>query len=414
MFVAFFKSHVDKNCECEIAKFVDRIWIDKSGNLTCIRTFIVHVAENSPPLQAIRMLIPSQQTPELYEISDTCLTDDYLFNHSFSSTGSYEIKSLDIDRTYGKVYCDYFEVDVYTDNVIKSFECPKKTSRVVSIEFREQPITPGTFRLIRITFKISSPLVEIFPRVYSLQLHYFDKALVCGAYERLDIKTLEVPVKKKFNPQIKQGGFDIFLYLPENLSSTRFNALTQTTSNHLPDGTNSEKPCQQFVWRGEAAVPDDVKYLKAGEAFFTIEGLLNDPYEMEEIRAEIETLKNETCTLKDDTCSLKLDTTVIKGNHRKAMWVGIIALFIGALSFLMAISQGYNVSPKGSITKSQSEPGRQNERLLQLAGPSATHFSNNASGVIDSSSYFDSNSHTERLPIPMNRLLPQEQIKPGK
>jgi len=88
MLIAFFKSHEDKDCDCEIAKFVDRIWIEESGAIKCIRTFIIYVRKDSPkPLTDIRMLMPFHQTPELYCISDTCLNESYLFNKSQFSTG---------------------------------------------------------------------------------------------------------------------------------------------------------------------------------------------------------------------------------------------------------------------------------------------------------------------------------------
>lgn len=145
MLIAFFKSHEDKNCKCEVVKFVDRIWIDKSGRLICIRTMIVHVDPSSEPMHELRMLTPFRQIPELDEISYTCLDDGYLFNNPIFSTGGYHIKSLDIDKTYGSVTYDNFDVDVYTTNTIISFESPLSPEyRVICVKFKNE-IIPDHF-----------------------------------------------------------------------------------------------------------------------------------------------------------------------------------------------------------------------------------------------------------------------------
>lgn len=114
--------------------------------------------------------------------------------------------------------------------------------------------------------------------------------------------------------QTKKGGFDVFVHLPENLSSTNFNAFTQTTAKHLSDATNSEKPIQKFIWRARAIFGEDINYLKAGETPFSVEGLLNDPFELEEIRGEINNLK---------------------GGLSKAKRIGIIAIGIATIFGLL-------------------------------------------------------------------------------
>lgn len=125
MLVAFFKSHKDKDCECVIVKFVDRIWIDKSGDLFCIRTFIVHVLSASPPLQAIRMLLPFRQIVDLRDISDTCLNSNYLFNSPNFSMGGYKVNWEDVDKSSGSIDYDFFNCEVFTKNLVKSYEHPR-------------------------------------------------------------------------------------------------------------------------------------------------------------------------------------------------------------------------------------------------------------------------------------------------
>lgn len=323
MLIAFLKSHNDKYCQCEIVKYCDRIWLEQSGNLICIRTMIISVKDNSPPLHEIRMVMPFRQISELIDISDTCLKADYLFNTSHYSTGGYHINSLDID--YGSVYYDFFETDVFLGNMVKEFKSPTKAMNynIISIafkdEFKENSIKPGTFRLIRIKFKITSMLDEVHPRLYSLELDYFDMNLIHMDYDILDFKNLEIPVKVLFNSQTKQGGFDIFLYLPDNLHSSIYNAYTNTRSSHLSDGLTSTRKNQKLIWRAREFYHDR-EYLRLGENPFSAECLINDPFELEEIRGEIQTLKSETI-------SLKRGYKIARNIAITAVIIGLIMLF---------------------------------------------------------------------------------------
>jgi len=292
MLVAFFKSHEDKRCECEIVKFVDRIWLGKSGDLEVIRTFIIYVKEGSDPLSEIRMLVPFRQTPDLFDLSHTCLQQDYLFNSRTFSTGGFKIDRINAE-THGIITYDFFKTEVFTNNRIKSFDSPNKTARIIAIAFSDHPIKAENFRLFRLTFKVTSVLDKLFPRVYSLKLNYFDKSLFVEDCEKLGIQELEVPANKVFDPRSKQGGFDIFLYLAEGrMSSTNFNASTQTTARHMPDGTDSGKLSQKFIWRARLIFPsDETKLLRCEETKFSIEGLISDPYELEELRGKMSILE---------------------------------------------------------------------------------------------------------------------------
>ena len=316
MIIAFFKSHDDRNCECEVAKFVDRIWVQNTGDIRCIRTFIIHVKESSKSnLSAVRILTPFQQIPDLQDLSQTCLQPDYLYNEAKFSTGGFTVKHFSAEKDYGKVSYDYFQdVDVYTENQIKSYDTPEKLCRVISFDFLRHPVQAGEFRLVRYSFRLTSMLDEVFPRIYNFKLTYFDKQAFSKEFELLGIDALEIPAKTLYDRQTKGGGFDVFVYLDENLKSTNFNANTQTTANHLPDGTQSQKLAQKFIWRARMIFPIDIDTLLAGKAVFSVEGLVNDPFELEELRNEISTLKR---------------------GHRKSFWVGIIALFVSFFSLLL-------------------------------------------------------------------------------
>ncbi|MFH1060670.1 MAG: hypothetical protein V1797_18570 [Pseudomonadota bacterium] len=122
MLVAFFKLKKDANVSCEISKFIDRMWIHDEGDLTCIRSFIVHVYPESPaPLSALRILVPYRVLKEVEDISETCLNMEYLFNNKNFSTGGYDVNRVGVNRNYGMVMYDYFNTSVYSDNAVSVY-----------------------------------------------------------------------------------------------------------------------------------------------------------------------------------------------------------------------------------------------------------------------------------------------------
>lgn len=324
MLIAFYKKNSDKDCPAEIVKFVDRIWLDKNGNLICIRTFIVHVKNSSFPLHGLRILSPFQQIQELYDLSGTCLDRSYFLNNpKYVKSGIYEIKHSD-NENYGLVDYDYFTTQVFTTSLIKSFDSPREPlCKIISIDFKENPIDPGSYRLIRFSFKITSVLDEMFPKLYSLCLDYFKNNTSLDNYNTLNIVELEIPVVKILSKETLQGGFDIFLFLPENFVGTKFNEYAMTTSRQLADGRRTQKPFQKFIWRARKVYTEDrVHYLRAGETPIAVEGLLNDPFELEDIRSGISGLKN--------------DTSMLKIGTKKSRIIALVALFIALGSLIIA------------------------------------------------------------------------------
>jgi len=321
MLVAFIKSHDDKDCQCEIVKFVDRLWIDKTGTLICVRTLIVYVAPESICLNKIRMITPFRDVIDLDDISYTCWQDNYIFNTKGYSSGGYQIKQCAVDKEYAIINYDNFEnVYAYTTNRIKSFETSKSPMcRIISIDFKENPVLPDTYRVIRITFKITSVLDEIFPKVYSLKVDYFNQLLI-SEHEILDMKTLEIPARKLIDERTKKGGFDVILHLPPDLTARKFNAFTTSVGNEMPDGTLSEKKGEKYFWRGRAIMRASEEYLTSGDAFFTVEGLIGDPFELQEIRGEI--------------TQLKKDTGILKILYKRGRQIAILAVILAALSLI--------------------------------------------------------------------------------
>jgi len=290
MIVAFFKSHHEEQCKCEIVKFSDRIWIERNGDISCIRTFIVSVDKASPvPLTIVRMLTPHQEIRGLEDLTPTCLEKDYLFNTNSFSTGGYKIKTISPENNYGTIDYDFINnVEVYLDGLIKTYPANNGNGLVISCESAKNPIMPGALRMFRIRFKVTSQLDQIFQRVYNFSLTYFSNRELSETYKLMNIEKLMIKAVKIADELKKKGGFDIFLYLAEDLSSSNFNATTQTVGNHLSNGTVAKKKTQKFIWRARKIYEDsEVYYLEPGKNIIHLEGLINDPNELEEIRDNI-------------------------------------------------------------------------------------------------------------------------------
>jgi len=321
------------------------------------------VAPDSSPLNKIRMISPFREIVDLDDISQTCWQDNYVFQNKGYSSGGYQIIQCGIFKEYAIINYDYFDnLYVYSTNRIASFETSKSPMcRIIAIDFREHPIIAGSYRLVRITFRITSVVDEIFPRVYSLKLAYFNQSLI-SEQEIQDIKMLEIPVRKLIDEETKKGGFDVILYLPPNLSTRHFNAYRSSVGNELPNGTLSEKKGEKLFWRGRAFLPESEEYITSGNVDFIVEGLIGDPYELQEIRGEISQLKEDSNNLKKDTETLKEDTGILKILSRRGKRIAIFAVTLAALAlissnyerisiFIKASMQAYkelSIHPKGS------------------------------------------------------------------
>ena len=329
MLVAFFKSHSDINSKCVVVKFVDRIWLETSGDLNCIRTFILHV-EDGDPLHDIRMLIPFRNTPNLTDLSEICLNEGYLYNDPNFSSGGYNVKNINSEGNCGRVVYDYFDTEVHTDNLVKSFLGKCKDYQVIEFDFKNNPIRKGEYRLIRLSFSVTSILDKILPRVSSLKLGYF---IISNTeeFDMMEIKKLEVPVMKIFDPETKKGGFDIFLHFPsDKMANLSMNACTFTSAKHKFDGTISDILFHKLIWRARLLFPEDaVKLIRAGEHPFSAEGLIGDPKELEEIRSEVEVIKSNLSTVVTNL------STVVKG-LKIAKWIAISGVIIAFISLIIS------------------------------------------------------------------------------
>ncbi len=321
MLISFLKPNKDKDTNCEIRKFVDRIWIYKDLSLYCMRTFIVYVDEDSSPLHKIRMAMPLRNITEWDDLSFTLLDENYMYNN-FASNAFFHLHNLSFEHNRGEITHDGFKCEINTENVIKVFNAPKNEDKfsVFEVDFKDNPIVGGKHRAIRFGFQIDKVMECIFSYTYILNLKYFDNEITKG-YEYL--LNSNIPVKNLYNRENNnQGGFDIFVYFLDKLVSSDFYPHTRTFSAHLPDGTNNSQKHPKLIWRGRLSY-EDHDLLLPEKNKINIEGYVKDPIEMDDMRCQIDFVKKET--------------TCLSRQSKKALWISVIAIVAAILTWLIPL-----------------------------------------------------------------------------
>ena len=299
--MCFFKPPEDKECKCEIVKFVDRIWLKKEGNAFCLRDFIVHVQEESIPLSGIRLFMPYKNVIGIEDHTESCYDKDYIFN-SFHA-GGFEVKNIDLSRKRGTVDIDGISGVEICGGIGKNLEIgidpvpPQKQASILSIDCSSHPIDSGKYRSFRISFEVTSLLDALFEgNVYRITLNYFDGSDYRDETQTLDIPRLEIPVLKFYREvlegtrKIYHGGFDIFLYLDPDVSGTHFNSNKELVSKHQPDATEGGRNRQKFIWRARLAFPE-LQQLTMDNPTWELQGYVADPYQFKNIGKRLDKLE---------------------------------------------------------------------------------------------------------------------------
>lgn len=338
MLTCFFKPSEDKDCKCDIVKFVDRIWLDKRGNASLIRDFIIHVKEGSIPLSGIRLFIPYQNVLDIQDLTDTCYDEDYFFN-TFHA-GGFSVEHLDLSGKRGIVNVDGVTgVEVYAGigknlNIAVDPVPPQRRANILSIDFLSCPIEPGKFRRYRISFKITSVADLLFEGdFFRISLSYFDGSHFRDETKKLDISDLEVPVKKFYKEiteaerKIYYGGVDIFLYLDSDIKGAQFNSNKELVARHEFNATEGERNRQKYIWRARLCFPKrDV--LTMDNPTWDLHGYISDPYQFKRIDSRLDRLETTSDFLKQRIIGLWKDRKWLV----ISIIIGIIALIFGAYS----------------------------------------------------------------------------------
>jgi hypothetical protein len=290
MFACFFKTHKEIDCKCEIVKFIDRLWIDKSSGINCIRTFIIKVCDDSPiPLTTIRMLTSSKDIFDLKSLNYTFLDKGYLFNRH--SKGGYAIKNEFMEKNAGVIDYDGFtDVKVFKEPLLQHYPSPEKTAKIIEIKDLDHPINPGEYFAYRISFNALMPTNSLMNDTFFFDLEYLDNKESTKEYNKVDMSNQEIPFLKNLSEE--KGGFDVYLYMPEDLIGFEFNSVSVTNESHTFDACENKNKTQKFIWRARLCYKDDsVKYLKVGETPISLRGIIRDVSTVGEMHNKINILR---------------------------------------------------------------------------------------------------------------------------
>lgn len=343
MLTCFFKPSEEKECKCEIVKFVDRIWLDKRGNASCIRDFIIHVEEESIPLSGIRLFIPYQNVLDIQDLTDTCWDEDYLFN-KFHVAG-FSVQHLDISSRKGIVNVDGItDVEVYA-GIGKNLDIavdavpPRKQASILSIDFLSCRLEAGKFRHYRISFKVTSVLDLLFEgNFFRISLSYFDGSHFRDEMRKLDISDLEVPVKKFYKELVQDGtkthygGVDIFLYLDPDARGAQFNSNKELVATHEFSATEGERNRQKYIWRARLCFPA-LDVLTMDNPTWDLDGYISDPYQFKKIDDRLVELGTTSSVMKERIADLWKDRKWLV----ISIIIGGIALFFGVYNLYIAL-----------------------------------------------------------------------------
>ena len=299
MLTCFLKNPSEQDVECKIVQYADRIWLNSDGSIDCLREFIISNESTTNSLTRVRMVLPFRSLLKLEDKSERFLDPNFLFIKSSFITGGYELINKDpIHKGGGGVinYDGFPRVKVQCNNTIVARQLSPHNATLIEIQSKEDPIAPRELRFIAISFSVSSLLDQMFGSsdIYSLTLSYFNGMPIKQAIEELrgDNSKLEIPAVKIYDKETKQGGFDVFLYLPPNLAGQGFSD-KMAVSKHQFDGTEGPNR-QKFIWRARFVFKDK-DLLLMDKARFDLHGYINNPAKFEEMRSKIsniiETLK---------------------------------------------------------------------------------------------------------------------------
>lgn len=315
MLLCFLKDKEEQGVSCEIVTYCDRLWLNSDGGIDCIKIFIINNTDTEKSLTRVRMLVPYKNLLEIKDISEKFLDPSFLLTQN--STGGYTLGEYDPIRKLGTITIDGFQnVNVLANNIITTSHLKPSEVSLVEIKNEVNPILPGEFRLIALSFSVSSLLEQMFGKesdTYSLCIDYLDKTQNSQALGHLvGNNKLEIPIKKIFNAETRQGGFDIFLYLPPELSGQDFNADKISESELQFNGQKGEKR-QKFLWRGRLLFQDpNIKYLECGKEF-EIHGYVRNPHRIRHVEKKL------------------IELNLFLKENQKWFWVGFVLTIIALI-----------------------------------------------------------------------------------
>ena len=264
MLIGLFKK--PEKCSCCIIKYVDRIWLSKTGDAEIMRTLVVEVDENSvEPLREVRLLSPFKYVKDLKSINETCFLspDEFRFNSPLISTiQNYEI----IQKPSTPIRYDssgVIEHDGIKNIIVfalfdRCSSYPVGDCSVIRLQL-PRDLKKGEITEIRFTFKTTSLFTKITTDkhpVYFVQFTYFSPEHI-NEIDQLDRK-LEIKVKPTLGEDESHrriGGFDSIIYFPsEYEKASDFKPYKETIDSYNIQGKKVPKTMLKLVYRLRAAL----------------------------------------------------------------------------------------------------------------------------------------------------------------
>lgn len=244
----------DADVSCEVVKFWDRIWL-KEESAKIVREINLKV-DGDESLDGFSMIIPTSSVTEEKIITSTALDRESSFNKGKKL--GYKI----VSEEEKIVNNDGFEE---TRILTGRIETQTLGNDLVQMKVElDNKIKPGATGMIRLSFRIPSPLEQVTKEIYKATFSYFSSTIGQEQIELLDVDKLEIPVNPIVDLKDKKGGFDVVAYLPPEWEAELEEEEVSYAEGYLtPEGKKGEMK-DAAIWRArELADPDTL--LKNGE-----------------------------------------------------------------------------------------------------------------------------------------------------
>lgn len=299
-----------KGVDARIVYYGDRIWLSDDGGAQVMRTFIVEVSEKSThPLKKFCFLVP-RPINNLENLSRFSTDPAYPFNEEGRMTG--EIKVIDEH----KVIFDDFDCYVGHKHSISPRFYEGTTG--VNIDLRDKPTPLGSRELFLLKFDVSR-LIERLPNANIFRLYYFcPERCRRDAFSTLSHNYSVVPVVPIYNPQTRQGGFDIFVYAPPTQEvQSVIGKYSHAEMNFNYKGESLPRKRSGILWHLREIIesPQEPIVWKEGGGFnkrLEVEGTVRVPV----VYQDIDTLKKSS---------------------RTSLIIGIIGVMAGIIAIVLSV-----------------------------------------------------------------------------
>ncbi len=319
-----------------MVKFVDRVFLSCIAQVgEFLRSIVVHVDSESPePLWGLDLLLPCpyECVRSVKDVSETCLLDPAEYHFNSVHTLGYRVQSRPDPGNQagiGKIDTDGFEnVEVYTGSAISVNRVADST--LIQIRFKDAPIEAGAFREIRLLLlqeirseEVASSSPDKLPW-QRIALPYLEKTQTADARELLSSDERELPVRPICDANSLQGGFDVFIYLPQACEYESWTTRGVRFDKYGIDGKEHGEISRKLLWRMRWALEESRAWtleqiaersVDSQEVEFTIEGLLRPgPTSLEAQKTGYEQVKRGTLVIG---------------------WVSFAALVVAILGFVL-------------------------------------------------------------------------------